>query len=312
MKMRIYAAQSIGDILYQNLLGDPHRGQIHSVYPTAINFEINGNLYCIVKAKIGNGPHSMLMPPLTEDLNQLGFAAGDPVLVDQGVFQCKDVAIEYTAAGVWDSEWKVLPDPERLFRLSPQIRALVAREGNLRGLGWVLMTKEEREQDDRTMDYAQMVLLEQALPVIKAVRTSLTTNPAQFWNLLLPLVGLGSGKTPAGDDFLTGMFYMFRYLELNGKFVLPEVNITALSQEFRRRTNLMSATSLILALENKPFELLKDFIENICSGQKVQTILSALRLIDRGSSSGTDILTGILLGGEVYQEIYYIYQRNYI
>lgn len=312
MKNKDYTAQSIGDKFYQDLMEGSHSGQIHSVYPNAINMEINGNVYCIVKAKVGNGPCTMMLPPLTENLDLLGLHSGDLVQVDHGVLCCQDMEIAFADAEVWNSQWDEVLFPDRLFRMIPQVKALAVREGNLKGLGMLLIPEEEQLDDERTMDYAQIVLLEQALPMVEAIRQSLISDPTCFWDMILNMVGLGPGKTPAGDDFLMGLILMFRYLETGGYISLPGVNIRDFVQEIMQRTNVISATGLVLALENKPFELIKDFIENMSNGKKVHTILSALRLIDRGTSSGTDILTGILVAGEIYQEIYYIYQRRYI
>lgn len=310
--IRNYSAQSIGDMFYHNLMAGSHTGQIHSVYPTAINMEINGCLYCIVKAKIGNGSYSLMLPALTEDVDLRGCKEGDVVIVDGGVVRCNEIEVDFTEAEVWESKWDEMAHPERLFRMLPQVKALVAREGNIKGLGWLLMAEEEQALDERPMDYAQTILLEQAVPMITAIRRSLTSDSAHFWQSVLGIVGLGPGKTPAGDDFLTGLILMFRYLEWAGLFRLPGVNMQILTTEIKGRTNRLSATGLILAVENRPFELMKDVIENMSSGQKIQTILSVLRLIDRGGSSGTDILTGILFALEMYQEIFYIYQRQYI
>lgn len=310
MNVREYNAKQIGE-LFAAKLHSPVRGQVYAVSPLAINFTVDGELYTIGKAKIGNGPGTVLLELITENLDLWGCALGDEVYCDGQKLEVSGVTIHLTDAEVWESGWQERPHPERMFRLLPQLKALAIREGNLKGLGLLLLDEEEDQGEFDLIEYTQRVVLEQANPLITQLRQALFMGADKFWAVAQELVGLGPGLTPAGDDFLLGFLLMFRFLEFGGHFRLPDVDLAVWKVEILGNTNLLSATGVIHAAEGRPFELARDLLENLCTGRKVHTILSALRLIDRGTTSGTDILTGMVVAGEIFQKIYF-YQQGFV
>lgn len=310
MKARAHTAKSIGDLLYQKLSGQSLRGEVHSVFQNVINILLNGNLYTLGKTKVGNGPCTILLPNIAETLDEWGCVPGTPVKIVEGVLQMGGVQIGLGEADLWKSEWKGKPSVEHMLNLLPQLKGLVLREGNLRGLGFVLLDEAEQEEE-RVIDYTQQVLVEQAVPLIEELRRSMQHNPKQFWASLLDFVGLGPGLTPAGDDFIMGFILTLRYLEWGGQLHLPEIDFEIVREQVKQDTNLISATGVLLALEGRPIELIGDVIENIFQGNKVNTTLNALRLMDRGSTSGTDTITGIIVAGELLEKKDHIHWSYY-
>lgn len=112
------------------------------------------------------------------------------------------------------------------------------------------------------------------------------------------LIGLGHGLTPSGDDFLTGFCLILNSSEAIDKEVIAIFN-EAIEDEMKQ-TNLISQNQLKLAIKRqalKPIiQLINQLNEEPNSPQIEETLLE---IISIGSSSGSDILFGILEGIKV-------------
>ncbi|AZR72675.1 hypothetical protein BBF96_04285 [Anoxybacter fermentans] len=304
MKTRELKAKSIGDLLYSKLMEKSLNGEIHSIFSSVINVKFEEELYTIGKSQIGNGPLTVLLPVMGENLNKWGLAPGDPVFANRMEINLNNfLRIDLKDAQIWSSKWQNRPNFNKNFQLLSRARAMILREGNLNGLGGLL---EDQFQftSDTFIEYNQKILIKMAIPSLNKIKEGLLKRSEIFWNGVRELVGLGPGLTPASDDLLVGFLLTFRYLESAGLYKLPDFNLATFSKWVKSKTNLISAMGLILAFEGRPLEFIRDAIQNLFNGEKIKTILSILRLIDRGSTSGTDILTGIILAGEVFQQIY--------
>lgn len=107
---------------------------------------------------------------------------------------------------------------------------------------------------------------------------------------LSPIIGMGIGFTPSGDDFITGvMLYEF----LMGIKLIDRTRI----QIGLFKTTAGSRTLLQLALKNSfPFYL-KQFTELISTG--ASSYMKAVRMaVEHGSTSGSDSLSGFIWAAE--------------
>lgn len=101
-------------------------------------------------------------------------------------------------------------------------------------------------------------------------------------------IGLGSGLTPAGDDFLVGLY---------GTLAL--ITGRRFSLEVDGRTSLISATQLEHALRGEVPQRLAYAIRSI--GQADPAAPEAVRrVLDTGHTSGADMLAGVRLGFEYH------------
>jgi hypothetical protein len=113
------------------------------------------------------------------------------------------------------------------------------------------------------------------------------------------LVGLGWGLTPSGDDFVGGLLFAFHILQntypedFNG----DRDAITDLIEWAQKKTNPISYTVLSdLALGQGP-EPLHELVNALVMGRDLETAIAHInRLIEIGSTSGWDILTGFMTG----------------
>jgi hypothetical protein len=113
------------------------------------------------------------------------------------------------------------------------------------------------------------------------------------------IIGLGTGLTPSGDDFLGGVFFAARSLReaYPEHFRWDEGTVLELLDWAKTRTHPIShAIFSDLALGHGP-EPLHDFFERFMEGRDLDSLLeAALRLTAIGHSSGWDMLAGAMTG----------------
>lgn len=135
---------------------------------------------------------------------------------------------------------------------------------------------------------------ETALPRIRELMKGLQTGDlhaiVQYTNSLL---GFGLGLTPSGDDILAGLMYGLRHSchrDAPTVVALTDAILTLAD----KRTNAVSATYLSALAQDAPFDALR------AAWQDPKNNASALLTI--GSSSGSEMLLGLLLAG-LYKEV---------
>ena len=113
------------------------------------------------------------------------------------------------------------------------------------------------------------------------------------------LVGLGSGLTPSGDDFLGGLFFAFELLRQN----YPEIqelqiwNYSNLIFEGKSRTNQISYCLLKDHADGHAMEPMHRFVGALLEGQPIaQSLPHAAEVVAVGHTTGWDLLTGVLAG----------------
>jgi hypothetical protein len=110
------------------------------------------------------------------------------------------------------------------------------------------------------------------------------------------LVGLGPGLTPSGDDFLTGLFTIFNMK--NNPFYPYRSFCEEVLKKARTLTNDISYMTLKKAANGKVRDSIISFLNSILVEDDQDLILSLNKLLNIGSSSGTDIAYGIVFGME--------------
>lgn len=307
-------AISIGDLFYQKFLNSSHEFtlQIHSVFSNVINLQWEASLYTIGKGQITNGAQTLLIPPSVADFRTWGLKIGDTVRGDfTGLNLSVKIQIEIHEADVWRSIWDLPADIAKCLPNILWFRRFVIRAGNHAGLGEVIKIWPDFTSTNYLHGNYQKIIFKKAVSALEKIRQGLLSDRRLFKSGVQGLIGLGSGLTPAGDDFLVGLLltyhfleYLEFFLEFNDEFI---TDLGLDSQEFMKeiqdKTNLLSSTAVILAIRGRPFQLIVDILQNIFAQQKAKTISSALRLINQGSTSGTDTLAGLIIGYELFLEL---------
>jgi hypothetical protein len=136
-------------------------------------------------------------------------------------------------------------------------------------------------------------------PVQGVIQACLKRDPGLLMEHAASLVGLGSGLTPSGDDFLGGFFFAFKLLRQN----YPEIqelqiwNYSDFIFECKSRTNPISYCLLKDHADGHAMEPLQRFANALLEGRPVdQSLPYARELVTVGHSTGWDLLAGWLTG----------------
>jgi Protein of unknown function (DUF2877) len=129
-----------------------------------------------------------------------------------------------------------------------------------------------------------------------AVRDALQAKQIQaFEQAALHVLGLGHGLTPSGDDFLGGVFFVLAH-KPHPKWLLglPELQAN-LDMACGASTNPISAELLADNMAGKSYGELHDMLDALESNDSrfIESAVGAL--LGVGSSSGADLLAGLLL-----------------
>ncbi len=129
-----------------------------------------------------------------------------------------------------------------------------------------------------------------------AVRAALHHNdPHQFLASALKVLGLGSGLTPSGDDFVGGVLFALKHLPRRAwRTAMPGL-LRGIHEAAASATNPISAALLDDLMAGASHAELHAVLATL-QDNDAPHILSALQVLLRvGASSGADMLCGLLL-----------------
>jgi Protein of unknown function (DUF2877) len=138
--------------------------------------------------------------------------------------------------------------------------------------------------------------LDPAAPRFDAIRAALGGNKIKdFEQAALRVLGLGNGLTPSGDDFLGGIFFALAHKPYpDWAVALPSLQAN-LQAACKDATNPISAALLADNMAGTSFGELHDMLDALESNDSRFIAAAAASLLRLGSSSGADLLAGLLL-----------------
>lgn len=252
-------------------------GMVHSVYRKTINLSFAGQLVSLQTADSPLSPISLITALTAEEMSALPIAANDTVTTVSGSLHIgQKCAFDFSDV-VWQTLLltSALP-PESLSFLENRIlSALSMRDA---GSFDLLFTKPEKADGIFFLAIAQKHLYQ--------VSYSMSISD---WNAaaasLCRLIGLGTGLTPGGDDFLCGVL---AGLILCGRSEHPFAHSLRRKILFHLKdTNDISTAFLMCALEGQ-FSYAINLLAFLPSQNQIFSAFSEI-----GHSSGTDTLSGI-------------------
>jgi len=113
----------------------------------------------------------------------------------------------------------------------------------------------------------------------------------EFYEQAPSLIGLGSGFTPSGDDFLGG--FLATYNTFANSLKRPQIVLSFDSLE--TKTNWISAKLLDCMQLRILDEEVTGLISSVTCADENQFIFSLEALASRGHTSGIDIITGVII-----------------
>ena len=213
--------------------------------------------------------------------------------------------LDFRISEVWEApavpvqdviELDILPN-----KLIAVVEAFLSQESPL-GFGLFIRSilQIARKENVYPSFQSEDVLTKTAWPVAeKIARACLARNLLKVLKKAEPLVGLGEGLTPAGDDFLGGLLFA-RYLLISAFPYLIPMEIPNLHEWIDtgvHRTNLISFTLLRDNIAGHALEPLNRFGIALLTNQPAEkVILAASELIKVGHSTGWSLLAGFVTG----------------
>ncbi|MBR4289839.1 MAG: DUF2877 domain-containing protein [Oscillospiraceae bacterium] len=117
----------------------------------------------------------------------------------------------------------------------------------------------------------------------------------EIGNCVEKLLGLGFGLTPSADDVLLGMLWIFYTLSAQ-HMELATVFRGCITQLCEQRTNQISTAYLKAISAGAPFERMESVYRGLCGKEP----LNIHPLVEIGSSSGSEMLLGMLIALRIY------------
>lgn len=280
----IHALNYSSDLLEISL-----EGEIHSVFKRTINIITEKNeIYTLATSDIFKGPRLIHLSP--KDLSKINELVGKNVQEKSEKLVIKNqLEIDFFDA----EKYKV---PEIIFKpVSEKVKENVIFLNNylikeLDTVGYYRKT---------FLNEVENVLHQFLITGSSLLKEGLEENNEKKVNEgIAKLVGLGHGLTPSGDDLLTGVS-----LVLNSSNY-PNQEMTQLfNQQLTSRlskTNLISQNQLRLSMNGKALAPTITFINALFEGKEIEELMVSMKeILTIGSSSGSDILSGVFLGMEL-------------
>ncbi len=236
-----------------------------------------GNVVALVIPEIGDGPFNVVVNGGADLFD--GIEPGTPVTVERTQLRVGGLRVDLGSATVWEPrpDWETLRGrcAEIASRL-PFLRTLCPRTGSL--LSLLEGTPPSTEIVHSTAQAAADTLQEGWTDDVERLQAGAAR-----------LAGLGSGLTPSGDDFLTGVM-LWGWLT----HPAPPSFCQTLAKASIPRTTTLSAAFLQAAARgecNAPWHAL---LAALHTGQDNEITSAAQEILAHGATSGADSLAGFL------------------
>jgi len=243
----------------------------------------DGEVLSLVAQGVANGPLSAVVERggFTDWLTiQSSVLLAPPVLlVGDGIFK-------FGRATIWEPrpDWAALRGSgHALQAASARILDLLSKHAEAESFAWLVIRDVEAPGGDARVIAKAAAAIQELLPAFAAEDVERMRASARA------LAGLGSGLTPAGDDFLLGVMHALWATR-------PEPQALALSlvlaEEAAPRTNSLSAAWLRAAAQGEAGEPWHELFAAIVAGDTEVEARAVLRILPTGHSSGADALGG--------------------
>jgi hypothetical protein len=277
------SVSSIDASLFAQLRTAGFAGWVHSAFERAVNFQSpETGIVTLACRSVGNGPWTLLV-----DANRLPAGAArvnDPVNGDGRLLVIGDgLLLRLTGAGEWRGRLPAYPaDESTLTSNLHAMKSLLQREGKPGGL---LGTTPSAGR----FALAASHLLQRETRRLSVALARGDARRAQAH--ARAIVGLGPGLTPSGDDFLVGMLAVLNVPGHPGRLHLPAVGEAIGGGA--GSTNEISFAALSRAVAGAVPQPLIDLIEAVMHRAGPDLAAAVRRVLQIGSSSGTDIACGV-------------------
>ena len=273
-----YVATRISDSLSARIARDGHRSaRVHSVFRSAINVTTAGELVTIAPDEAGGLPNGILFAGAA-DFRALGIRVGMPVEIDGATMRMLDagLVIRLADARPWSARMPAA-DGRRWPARSTTVHALACRDAH------------GTDAHAATVGLLAMPVARERLDEVSRAVVRADTRAAAA--AARPLVGMGPGLTPSGDDALAGMEAALHALGHPAAGFL-----TAALDDVAERTTAVSATLLRHAARGEFAERTHRLLAELLGSDDAALPGAVERAAAWGATSGMDGLVGVLAG----------------
>lgn len=263
-----------------DILSHYTQGIVHSVYRRTINLSFNGQLLALQADCSPVSPISFITSLSSSEMENLNIAIGDLVVVSKNkltiVGNHENYSFRYGQAKVHKTHFS----PDLRYDEVEQIRTTIQqilKDSNTNGFDLIF---------NGTLNEDSPLAIQVAEKKIEILKNHL--NEARFLEAAeeaVKLIGLGSGLTPSGDDFLCGLLAGSIMLQKEQYIFINQLK-TAIKEHLNDTIDI-SAAFLSCALQNE-FSLAVNSLGTLPSYLDMRKSFLAI-----GHSSGIDTLCGV-------------------
>ena len=279
-------------------------GVIHSIFHHACNVSLESDaLLTLVSSEKGNLSQGIRLgtPPKFTFLNQL--RVGQPIACRGGILRISgsELSVDLRTASLWHIDLKGLRvDLHQRDTAQAWAVAWLELEKHRRGNGISAMIAAiPAPRQNSVTSHVIKTLVERAVQTVPALIDA--TGNLQVDGAITairPLIGLGSGLTPSGDDFIVGYLAglwstagsdssRLRFLSFLGAWL----------SQAAAGTNAISRTYIKSAVNGNVSEPIATLAQLFGQAKSLDSVREATRTaLQVGNTSGTDGVQGLLLG----------------
>ena len=285
-------ARSADALFLRTLDAGRIHGRVHSVFDRVVNVEADGGeLFALACRDLDNAPNTVVVE--ATGFGMTGISVNDPAVAVGERLRVGRIAVLLQGATGWDGALPIYPRADRTLRDNLRIV-----ESRLEGHGTADGESAHRRGECAFVDAAAEALSHEATQLFGALsRADLESARTHAKGM----IGLGPGLTPSGDDFLVGLFAV---LNIAGS---PCHALRGLCLDIvagaERSTNAISFAALAKAARGRVRESIVTLTRHLLYGAREGLIPSLDRVLAIGSTSGADIVAGIVSGFELNLQV---------
>jgi hypothetical protein len=300
--------QSIGLSANERIQTQGKIGLVHSIFQRVINITtLENRLITLVGQEVGRGPLNILVNiPNNINLSTIGIKRGDIITrVGESIVIGENVIVISTQGiKLWEPKRDFQANLQPLKTIMANIeimRDIALASEHLSGLGELIpFTHINGLKDSKNEKLGSVSQL--ALPHISSMLKAIKSGHSHdIIRITKHLVGLGPGLTPAADDMLLGLMISMLYISEN--FNETSIDVKKINKDIisiiSRRTTIISEEFLREASVGKVNEAVASLMENLLTSRQREIGNSVRKILDLGSTSGTDTVFGVILGSHL-------------
>ena len=284
----LWSARSISQPVREQLEHKPFAAHVLAIFDQACDLVTpDGNVIALVIPSVGNGPLNVVVDGIPGV-----FASSPPGTAATrrtANLQIGDCRVDLKSATTWEPcpAWDVLRNQrDAIVRRLPTLEAVALQHAPpaslvILALQGVVVGQTSLLPDSAVFHKAQ-----------EALQAGWDGDLAQLREGTIQLAGLGSGLTPAGDDFLVGMM-----LWAWSAHPEPHAVCHSIIQAGAPRTTTLSAALLRAASRSECTAAWHQLLNALGSGPDGELEAATRQVISYGATSGADTLAGFLWAG---------------